>query len=151
MKILDHRHTGIIVNNLEEMASFYVALGFKQTRRDLEQGDFVSHLIGLENSTLETIKLALENGYIIELMKYISHEPLTRPSEENFGGPKYYFGYDHIGFTVDNIDEVITRVLSLGGAMVSSPKSTNPGLPSIHAYVRDPEKNIIHLAQNIYT
>ncbi len=151
MKILDHRHTGIIVNNLEEMASFYVALGFKQTRRDLEQGDFVSHLIGLENSTLETIKLALENGYIIELMKYISHEPSTRFNDDKFGGPKYFFGYDHLGFTVDNIDEVITRVLSLGGELVSSPKSTNPGLPSIHAYVKDPEKNIIHLAQNIYT
>lgn len=151
MKILGHRHTGIIVSNLEEMASFYVALGFKQTRRDHEQGAFVSHLIGLENSILETIKLALENGYIIELMKYISHEPSTRSNEDKFVGPKYYFGYDHIGFTVDNIDEVIARVLSLGGELVSSPMSTNPGLPSIHSYVRDPEKNIIHLAQNIYT
>ena len=151
MRILGHRHTGIIVNNLEDMASFYVALGFKQTRRDLEQGDFVSHLIGLENSKLETIKLALENGYIIELMKYISHEPSTRPNEDKFGAPKYFFGYDHIGFTVDNIDEVIERILSLGGDLVSLPMSTNPGLPSIHAYVRDPEENIIHLAQNIYT
>jgi catechol 2,3-dioxygenase-like lactoylglutathione lyase family enzyme len=151
LKILGHRHTGIIVRDIESMASFYLALGFKQTRRDLEQGDFVSHLIGLENSILETIKLALENGYIIELMKYISHEPLNRSNVVESDSPKYYFGYDHISFTVDNIDEVIARVLSLGGELVSSPKSTNPGLPSIHAYVKDPEKNIIHLAQNIYT
>lgn len=149
MLILSHRHMAIIVEDLDRMAKFYVALGFKETRRDLEQGEFVSHLIGLENAILETAKLALPDGYVIEVIKYLSHPPLTKPQSTTDTDRKYYFGYDHVGFTVDNIDEVIKAVLSLGGSLISAPQWTNPGKPSIHAYVADPEGHVIHLAQNV--
>jgi len=148
MRIVAHRHTAIIVENLDLMAKFYIALGFKETRRDFEQGDFVSHLIALENAALETVKISLPDGYVIELTKYISHPPVANPHSSPTGEHQYYYGYDHIGFTVDDIGTVIELIQSLGGSVISLPKWTNPGLPSIHAYVTDPEGNVIHLAQN---
>lgn len=148
MKIIAHRHTAIIVDDIDRMTRFYVALGFRETRRDLEQGEFISHLVALENTVLETVKLALLDGYVIELIKYVSHSPLKRTVPPLNASGSYHYGYDHIGFTVDDINAVIDQVQSLGGALVSSPQYTNPGLPSIHAYVTDPENNIIHLAQN---
>jgi len=149
MRVLGHRHTAIIVENLDQMIRFYVSLGFQEKRRDLEQGDFISHLIALENAVLESAKLALPDGYVIELTKYLSHPPLAVPESSPNGARQYYYGYDHLGFTVDDIDDVIQHILLLGGRLVSEPKWTNPGLPSIHAYVTDPEGHLIHLAQNV--
>lgn len=149
MPVIAHRHTAIIVEDINLIARFYIALGFIEKRRDYEQGEFISHLIALENAVLETVKLSLADGYVIELIKYISHPPLDKSQSSLNGSRQYYYGYDHVGFTVDDIDLVIEQVLSLGGGLISPPKWTNPGLPSIHAYVTDPEKNLIHLAQNV--
>jgi catechol 2,3-dioxygenase-like lactoylglutathione lyase family enzyme len=147
VRVLSHRHTAIIVADLDRMIDFYVALGFEQRRRDHEEGEFISHLLGLENLVLESVKLALPDGYVIELIKHISHDPPPRPeAAEGHHPPRY--GLDHIGVTVDDIEAVVEKAQALGGRLISSPKWTNPGLPSIHAYVTDPENNLIHIAQN---
>lgn len=149
MTITSHRHTAIIVEDLDSMIEFYTKLGFQQKRRDMETGEFISHLIALENAVLESVKLSLPDGYVIELTKYISHPALVKPKSSSKNKRDYYHGYDHIGFTVDNIETFVELVVSLGGALISTPKWTNPGLPSIHAYVTDPENNLLHIAQNV--
>lgn len=148
MRVLGHRHTAIVVQDIDEMIVFYEALGFVQRRRDREDGEFISHLIGLENMVLESVKLALPDGYVVELIRHISHIAPARPQAPEGYHPAA-LGLDHLGFTVDDIEAVIAMVVQLGGRVISSPKWTNPGLPSIHAYVLDPEQNLIHLAQNV--
>lgn len=129
------------------MIAFYVGLGFTLKRRDLEQGEFISHLTGLSNMVMETAKVALPDGYVLELIMHVSH-PLPDKAMPPEGYHPPLQGLDHCGFTVDDINEVIAKVVSLGGKVVTTPKWTNPGLPSIHAYVNDPEGNLIHLSQN---
>ena len=148
MQILSHRHSAIIVEDLDRMVSFYSAFGFKETRRDMETGSFISHMIGVKGAHLECSKIALQNGYTLELIRYIYPAPVRRdPVLEN--EKRYKLGIDHLGFTVDDIEEAVNFIVKNGGKMVSSPQLTNPGLPSIHAYVEDPEGNLIHLAQNV--
>jgi catechol 2,3-dioxygenase-like lactoylglutathione lyase family enzyme len=147
VRILGHRHTAIVVENLDKSIEFYVALGFEQRRRDFEEGEFISHLIGIENIVLESAKLALPDGYVIELIQHVSHLPPDR-AEVPVGYHPPKFGLDHLGLTVDNLDDVIAKIVSMGGRLITTPKWTNPGLPSIHAYVSDPENNLIHLSQN---
>lgn len=148
MRILGHRHTAIIVANLDRMIAFYESLGFVTRRRDLESGEFISHLLGLPDIELESVKLALADGYVLELIMHVTHPPPDRPNAPDGFHPAT-LGLDHVGFTVDDIDAVVAHVVSAGGRVVSTPKWTNPGLPSIHAYVLDPEDNIIHLSQNV--
>ena len=49
MKIISHRHTGLIVNDLDKMLDFYLGLGFELRRRDIEEGSFVNNLVGEKN------------------------------------------------------------------------------------------------------
>ena len=76
MKILGHRHTGMLVNNFDGMLEFYVGMGLLLRRRDLEQGVSIDSLLGTNGIILETAKLVLEDkrnpiGYSfqLELMK----------------------------------------------------------------------------------
>jgi catechol 2,3-dioxygenase-like lactoylglutathione lyase family enzyme len=150
MEILNHRHSAIIVNDLNEMVNFYVALGFRETRRDIETGEFISHMIDVPQAHLLCAKIALKNGYTVELIKYIN--PVANPKIlPTSSASRYSHGLDHLGFTVDNIDEVVKFIVASGGRLISSPMLTNPGLPSRHAYVEDPEGNLIHLAENVYS
>ena len=60
MRILGHRHTGLIVDDLDRMIGFYVGLGLVLKRRDLESGPFVDGLLNTESIVLETAKLILD-------------------------------------------------------------------------------------------
>ena len=60
MKILEHRHTGLLVDDLDRMIEFYVGLGLVLKQRDLESGHFIDGLLNTESIVLETAKLILE-------------------------------------------------------------------------------------------
>jgi hypothetical protein len=61
MKILSHRHTGIIINDFDGMLKFYVGMGLVLRRRDLEQGQLqVLYLAGS--------MLAIDGGSIAVLL-----------------------------------------------------------------------------------
>ncbi len=145
MSILGHRHSALVVQNMESVLSFYTKLGFELERRDLEQGDFISHLIDRPQVRLESAKLRLEDGYRLELIQFL--EPSPNPASRDSQMVK--LGFHHLAFTVSNIEEAIAVVLANGGAQISTPRVTDPGLPSIHAYVSDCERNLIHLAENV--
>jgi len=144
MKIAGHRHTAIVVQDMDLVLGFYMKLGFQFERRDQEEGEFISHLIGHPGTRLESAKLRLEDGYRIELIKFIEPASPDRPRQINMA----QLGLHHLAFTVSDIHEAIRLVVANGGEQISTPKSTNPGLPSTHAYVLDCEGNIIHLAEN---
>jgi catechol 2,3-dioxygenase-like lactoylglutathione lyase family enzyme len=85
VKILGHRHTGIIVNDFDKMLAFYLGLGLTLKSQAVEEGPFVNGLIGTEGITLRTAKLVLENEELaiqhkfnLELMKIVSHEAANR-------------------------------------------------------------------------
>ena len=67
------RHTGIVVNDLELMTNFYLALGFNKFISGKEKGEFIDNVTGLENVNLEWVKLKSKDGNLIELLKYYSH------------------------------------------------------------------------------
>ena len=144
MKIIGHRHTAIVVEDMERVLGFYMKLGFRFERRDQEAGEFISHLIGQRGTRLESAKLRLDDGYRLELIKFFAPESPAAAGRIDMAR----MGLHHLAFTVSNIREAIALVLASGGAQISAPMATNPGLPSTHAYVLDCERNIIHLAEN---
>lgn len=129
---------------MDLVLSFYMKLGFQFERRDQEVGEFISHLIGHPDTRLESAKLRLDDGYRIELIKFIEPASPAAPSQIDMAR----MGLHHLAFTVSNIHEAIELVVANGGEQISTPMTTNPGLPSTHAYVLDCERNIIHLAEN---
>jgi len=54
-----------------------------------------------------------------------------------------------IAFTVDDIEAVLKYIIDSGGDLISEPLQAAAGFPAMHSYARDPEGNILHIAQNI--
>lgn len=160
MKILGHRHTGIIVSDFEKMLAFYSGMGLELKRRDIEKGPFIDGLLGAKNIVIETAKLVLENENLpvnlkfqLELMKVInsgnSETENKTKSLKRFNFLQQSTGVLDIAFTVDDVKAVIEYIISKGGDVIGEPLQSVAGFPALHCYARDPEGNVIHLAQNL--
>ena len=119
-------YTGLRVRNLDRSIRFYKALGFRQTLR-LRTG--LGEAAQLEHPS---------NGFTLELNHFKrgtwAWEPVRRGTE-----------LDHLGFEVQDVDQLVRRLLRAGGTVKVEPYDT--GI-LIHgkgqfrgraAYVSDPD------------
>ena len=158
MRIIGHRHTGIIVNDIDRMLDFYIGLGFVLRRRDLESGEFVNHLLSSKDLTIHTAKLILPDDRVpipcqfnLELMKLADNQEdnLGDFVFDSFDFEQRNTGVLDIAFTVDDIEAVLKYKLDSGGELISKPLQAIAGFPTLHSYARDTEGNVLHIAQNI--
>ena len=100
------RHTGIVVNEIENAIKFWVnLLGFKVVIDQIEEGQFIDKLLGLDNVSVRTVKLAAQDGSLVELLHFISHKSLPK-----WDGNPYKTGLTHIALNVQNINETVSRL-----------------------------------------
>ena len=94
--MLDIRHSGICVNDLQKGGFFYQnLLGLKYVATGKETGEYIEDLLGLESLTW--IKLQTKNGDLLELYWLPNENPTT--------------AYNHVAFTVDNIQRVRNKLV----------------------------------------
>ena len=94
--IINIRHTGIVVNDLEKMANFYRHLGFKDESRLVEKGSFIEQVVNIPLVKIEWIKLRSPDGFLIEdtrLDLNITHSGRI-DSQEIPPPPKPYVRYE---------------------------------------------------------
>ena len=159
MKVLANRHVGIIVHNFDRMLDFYIGLGLELRCRDIEKGQFVERLLNADNIILETAKLILQDESVpiqhrfnLELMKVKNIDSLSKEKQISIGDFDFKqrkVGILDIAFTVDDIHLIIKYITDKGGDLISEPKQSTAGFPALHSYARDPEGNVLHIAQNL--
>ena len=115
--IIKTRHTGLVVKNLSASIVFYEGLGLTVWKREIEKGDFISQVVGLKDAEIETAKLKVGDGSILELLEYKSH-PTNPPG---FIYPSNKHGCSHIAFTVQDVEQISSKIVSLGGSIVNRP------------------------------
>ena len=111
------RHTGIVVRNIEEAANFYRALGFIDSNKAIEEGEFIDQVTGLKNTKLEWIKLKAADGYLLELLQYHSH----LETKEVIKQRSNKLGCSHMAFGVNNINKTCEIIKKMGGSIVNPP------------------------------
>ena len=109
------RHTGIVVNDIENAIKFWVnLLGFKVVIDQIEEGEFIDKLLGLNNVSVRTIKLSAQDGSVIELLHFLSHKSLP-----TWDGNPYKTGLTHIAFNVEDISGTVSILESNGYSQVN--------------------------------
>jgi len=104
------RHTGIVVNDIKGAISFWVDLiGFEVVSNQVETGEFINRLLGLEGVSVQTVKLIAKDKTMIELLHFNSH-----PSKNVWGGSTFSTGLTHLALNVSDLD-VLTDQLKLLG------------------------------------
>ena len=142
--VLNTRHTGFVVDDLEEFISFYEGMGLKLISRMTETGDYIDSLVSLKNVKLEWAKLALPDSSVIELLKYHSHPCLI--NEPNYLQKANRKGCSHIALTVSNIQQTIDYICLNGGSIKNGYQISPDGNVKV-AYCFDMEGNILEIVE----
>jgi catechol 2,3-dioxygenase-like lactoylglutathione lyase family enzyme len=144
--VLNIRHTGFVVLDLEKFIKFYEGLGLSLVSRMLEEGEYIDKLVGLDGVKLEWAKLATSDGSLIELLQYHTHTEIVKKSD-GFQLPNR-LGCSHIALTVNSIEKSIEYICLSGGA-IKNPHQTSPDGKVKVAYCFDMEGNILEIVENL--
>lgn len=138
------RHTGIVVKNIKDAINFWVELmGFEIVSEQIESGEFIDHLLGLENVIVQTVKLAAIDRTFIELLNFKSHS-----HNEFWEGSPYSKGLTHIALNTSNISEITERLISHGYLPINNVKISPDGKYLV-CYVRTFEGLLLELVETI--
>ncbi len=140
--LLDIRHVGIVVHDLERMLRFWRdVMGLQVTLDCREEGQFIDTVQGLSGVRLRMIKLRAPDGSLIELLHDEMHP--TLPPEHNDLCDR---GIRHLAFTVADV-EAAWAALCHGGCTTLSEPVTAPDGKARLFFARDPEGNLLEIVQ----
>jgi catechol 2,3-dioxygenase-like lactoylglutathione lyase family enzyme len=135
----------IVVDDLEAVKAFFLELGLELEGETTVEGPSVDRLIALQNVRSTLVFLRTPDGHgRIELDKF--HTPdATRTGPAN--APVNEPGIRRIMFAVDDIDDVVTRLLAHGAELVG--EVVQYGDTYRLAYVRGPEGIIVGVSEQL--
>jgi catechol 2,3-dioxygenase-like lactoylglutathione lyase family enzyme len=114
--VIGFRHTGIIVKHLKNSQIFYEnILGLEVVQDYKDDSKYINDVLGLSDGKIHMVKLKTQDGYIIELLKYVNHPT------EILNNPFYNVGNCHVSFTVDNADQMYEKLQNEGVVVISKP------------------------------
>lgn len=136
------RHTGLVVRDIIKSRMFYEGLGFVVDKQMTESGEFISHVVGIPNVKIETIKMKSPNGELVELLQYLSIENNSLVVKQLSN----QHGCSHLAMTVHSIDEFCVLIQNLGGSVINPPRKSDDGKVSV-AYCHDNEGILLEIVQ----
>jgi len=131
----------IVVDDLEAVKAFFIALGLTLEGETTVEGPEVGRLIGLENVRATLAMLRTPDGQGIELDKFHT------PDAVRFGpvaAPVNTLGLRRVMFAVDDIDAMLARMREHGAEIIGDMRY---GESYRLAYIRGPEGLIVGLAE----
>lgn len=135
----------IVVDDLEAVKAFFLELGLELEGETTVDGPSVDRLVGLQNVRATIALLRTPDGHgRIELDKFHTPEAFKAGPEN---APVNALGIRRIMFAVDDVDEVVTRLLSHGAELVGEVVQFEDTYRL--AYVRGPEGIVIALAEQL--
>ena len=140
--IVQLRHVGIVVRDLEVSCIFYQKLlGLTSYQVMDEQGPFIDAILGLNKGRVQTVKLPVPGGAVIELLYY--HNP---PNHESGARKINEVGITHFALTVKDIDQEYDRLKKEGVEFHSVPQNSPDGYAKV-VFCKDPDGNCIELVE----
>ena len=135
----------IVVDDLEVAKAFFAELGMELEGETTVEGSSVDRLIGLQNVRATLALMRTPDGHgRIELDKFHTPEAIRTGPEK---APVNELGIRRIMFAVDDIDDVVARLLAHGAELVGEVVQYE-NLYRL-AYVRGPEGIIVGLSEQL--
>ena len=108
----------LVVNDLEAAKAFFTELGMELEGEQDVEGPSVDSLIGLKNVRATLVSMRTPDGSgRIELDKFHSPDVVTTGSDN---AALNTLGFRRIMFAVENIDDVVARLLTHGAKLAAS-------------------------------
>ena len=137
-------NVGIVVENLDDTISFFSELGLNLEGRAMVEGEWAGRVTGLGNQQVEIAMMVTPDGHSrLELSRFLS--PLVIADHRN--APVNALGYLRVMFAVDDIDELLVRLLKRGAQLVGEVVQYEDSYKL--CYIRGPEGLLIGLAEQL--
>ena len=137
-------NVGIVVESLDDTISFFAELGLKLEGRAMIEGEWAGRVTGLAFQRVEIAMMVTPDGHSrLELSRYLTPPPVA----DHRNAPVNAFGYLRVMFTVEDIDEMLTRLRKRGAQLVGDVVQYEDSYRL--CYIRGPEGLLIGLAEQL--
>lgn len=141
MSMLRLDHVGVVVDDLDAVADFFLALGFECEGSWQVEGEVVDKINGLDGVRAELVMVRTPDGSgKLELVKY--HAPAD--NEDAHPLPANRLGFRHICLEVNELDSIVDGLRDKGFDTVGEVCDFEDTYRL--CYVRGPEGLIVELA-----
>jgi catechol 2,3-dioxygenase-like lactoylglutathione lyase family enzyme len=143
-KLLRMDNVGIVVESLDDAISFFAELGLKLEGRATIEGEWAGRVTGLGNQHVEIAMMVIPDGNSrLELSRFLTPPVVA----DHRTAPVNALGYLRVMFTIDDVDEMLTRLQKRGAQLVGEVVQYEDSYRL--CYIRGPEGILIGLAEQL--
>jgi catechol 2,3-dioxygenase-like lactoylglutathione lyase family enzyme len=137
-------NVGIVVESLDTAIAFFSELGLRLEGRAMIEGEWAGRITGLGNQRVEIAMMVTPDGHSrLELSRFLDPPVVA----DHRTAPVNALGYLRVMFAVDDLDDTLVRLRSLGAQLVGEVVQYE----DIYrlCYIRGPEGLLIGLAEEL--
>ena len=138
-------NVGIVVDDLAAATRFFVELGLGLEGEGRVEGRWVDRVVGLDDVRVDIAMLRTPDGHgRLELMRFRTPTAVSAQPEN---APANTLGIRRIMFAVDDVEDVLARLRTLGAELVGGLEQYEDSYRL--CYVRGPEGILVALAEQL--
>ena len=137
-------NVGIVVESLDNAISFFTEIGLTLEGRGMVEGEWAGRVTGLGNQSVEVAMMITPDGHSrLELSQFLTPHTIS----DHRTAPVNSLGYLRVMFRVDNLDELLSRLVKHGAEVVGEVMNYE----NIYklCYIRGTEGLLIGLAEQL--
>jgi len=143
-KLLQMHNVGIVVESLDNAISFFTELGLKLEGRQTIEGEWSGRVTGVDSQVVEIAMMVTPDGHSrLEISRFLTPPTIS----DHRTAPVNSLGYLRIMFTVENIDEMVSRLIKHGAQLVGEVVQYENSYRL--CYIRGTEGLLIGLAEQL--
>jgi catechol 2,3-dioxygenase-like lactoylglutathione lyase family enzyme len=137
-------NVGIVVESLDKAISFFTEIGLKLEGRATIEGEWAGRVTGLGSQCVEIAMMVTPDGHSrLELSSFLAPPTVS----DHRTAPVNSLGYLRVMFTVEDIDEMVSRLTKHGAQLVGEVVRYENSYRL--CYIRGAEGLLIGLAEEI--
>jgi catechol 2,3-dioxygenase-like lactoylglutathione lyase family enzyme len=114
-KLLRMDNVGIVVESLEDAISFFTEIGLRLEGRATIEGEWAGRVTGLGSQRVEIAMMVTPDGHSrLEISRFLTPPAIS----DHRAAPVNSLGYLRVMFAVEDIDELVSRLIKHGAQLV---------------------------------
>src|ERR1700712_2032261 len=114
-KLIRMDNMGIVVESLDNAIAFFTEIGLKLEGRGTVEGEWAGRVTGLDSQRVEIAMMVTPDGHSrLEISRFVTPPVIS----DHRTAPVNALGYLRVMFTVEDIDELVSRLIKNGAQLV---------------------------------
>ncbi|MES2829457.1 MAG: VOC family protein [Bacteroidota bacterium] len=137
-------NVGIVVESLDDAISFFTEVGLTLEGRAMVEGEWAGRVTALGNQSVEIAMMVTPDGHSrLELSRFLAPDVVS----DHRTAPVNSLGYLRVMFNVENLDELVSRLIEHGAELVGEVMNYE----NVYrlCYIRGVEGILVGLAENV--